>query len=397
MIRPLRNTECEARHEKRMKSFDFLVIGAGISGASAACSLAELGRTLLLEAESVPGYHSTGRSAALYTPNFGSPVVRKLNMAGHDFFATPPEGFSDHPLLTPRQSLTIARPGEEEKLGGVLACSTARHPIVEITAAEARALTPLVRPEMIGAAALEPGVADMDVAAIHQGFLAGFRRKGGVLQVSARVNQLRCERGGWIVEAGGNHFSAGTVINAAGAWGDHIAGLAGVAPVGLVAKRRTMIGIETALPVAHTPLVEFAGEEAYFKPDTGRVLASPGDETPVPAQDIQPEEFDMAVAADWLQRHTVLDVRRIANSWAGLRSFVADHAPVMGEDPDHPGFFWLVGQGGYGIMHSPTLGRATAALIATGDLPPDLQALGLTKADLAPARCRPAEARAISG
>lgn len=376
-----------------MKNYDFAVVGAGISGASAAFYLADLGTVLLLETEAVPGYHSTGRSAALFTPNFGPPVVRKLNVAGHDFFVSPPDGFSDRPLLTPRQSLTIARPGEEEKLAAVLASSTAQHPIFEITPEEACRLTPIVRRDVIAAAALEPGVTDMDVAAIHQGFLGGFRKKGGLLHISAGVSGLHRENEGWRVEAGGETFRASFIINAAGAWGDHVAGLAGIAPIGLVAKRRTMIGIETSLPLAETPLVEFAGEEAYFKPDTGRILASPGDETPVPPQDVQPEEWDIAVAADWLQRHTTLDVRRVANSWAGLRTFVSDHAPVVGEEPGHPGFFWLVGQGGYGIMHSPTLGRATAALIETGDLPPDLLAIGLGVDDLGPARLRRAPAQ----
>lgn len=371
-----------------MTGYDFLVIGAGISGASAACSLARLGRTLLLEAEALPGYHSTGRSAALYTPNFGSPVVRKLNLAGHGFFVAPPEGFAERPLLSARQSLTLVRPGEEKKLDPVLACSTQDHPIHRVSAEEAARLAPILRREVIGAAALEPGVTDMDVAAIHQGFLRGFRQHGGILRCSAGVSALRREGQGWRVEAGGVTYVAGIVVNAAGAWGDVLARLAGIAPMGLVAKRRTMIGIETDLPVRDLPLVEFAGEEGYLKPDTGRILASPGDETPVPPQDIQPEEWDIAVTVDWLQRHTVLDLRRVANSWAGLRTFTADHAPVVGFDPDHPGFFWLVGQGGYGIMHAPTLGRASASLIETGNLPADLIGLGLTVDDLAPARLR---------
>ncbi|OYU47193.1 MAG: FAD-dependent oxidoreductase [Rhizobiales bacterium PAR1] len=378
----------QERETPTMTGYDFLVIGAGISGASAAFSLAKRGKTLLLEAETLPGYHSTGRSAALYTPNFGSPVVRKLNMAGHGFFATPPEGFSERPLLTPRQSLTLARPGEEAKLAAVLACSTAEHPILPISAEEAYRLAPILRREVIGAAALEPGVTDMDVAAIHQGFLRGFRLRGGELRCAAGVSALHREAAGWRVEAGGEIFHAGVVVNAAGAWGDAIAQLAGIAPIGLVAKRRTIIGIETTMQVSDMPLIEFAGEEGYLKPDTGRILASPGDETPVAPQDIQPEEWDIAVTVDWLQRHTVLDIRRVANSWAGLRTFVADHAPVVGFDPEHPGFFWLVGQGGYGIMHSPTLGRATTSLIETGELPADLLALGLTRDDLSPARLR---------
>ena len=371
-----------------MKSFDFLVIGAGISGASAAYELTLLGRTLLVEGEALAGYHATGRSAALYTPNFGSSIVRRLNAAGHGFFLAPPEGFTQTPLLTPRASLTIARPGEEDRLEAVLAHSSVAHPIVRISTGEARRLAPVLRPEVIGTAAFEPGVTDMDVAAIHQGFLNGFRRRGGEMLTHAPVTALVREGAGWRVSAGGADFHAGVIVNAAGAWGDTLAGLAGVQPVGLVAKRRTMIAVDAPdfAGAGEMPLVEFAGEEAYFKPDAGRILASPGDENPVPAQDVQPEEWDIAVTVDWLNTHTTLDIRRVPNAWAGLRTFVADHAPVLGFDREEPGFFWLVGQGGYGIMMAPTLARLAASVIAGTGLPADLAAAGIDLDALSPTR-----------
>lgn len=376
-----------------MTHIDFLVIGAGISGASAAAELAASGSVLLVETEALAGYHSTGRSAALYTPNFGSPLVRRLNAAGHGFFTAPPDGFATTPLLTPRAALTIARPGEEVALEAVLAMSTPTHPIHRIPVAEALRLAPVLRPEVVGVAALEPGVTDMDVAAIHQGFLGLFRRRGGVIRLNAPVTALARDGRGWRATVGGETVLAGVVVNAAGAWGDDLARMAGAPALGLVAKRRTMIAVEAPVfaGASEMPLVEFAGEEAYFKPDAGRILASPGDETPVAPQDVQPEEWDIAVIADWLHRHTTLDVRRVPNAWAGLRSFVADHAPVVGFDPDCPGFFWLIGQGGYGIMLSPTLARITGSLATGGALPADIAAAGISTAELAPERLRPAK------
>lgn len=378
-----------------MTSYDFLVIGAGISGASAASELAASGTTLLLEAETMPGYHSTGRSAALYTPNFGSPVVRSLNAAGHRFFTQPPEGFSEVPLLTPRAALTIARPGEEARLDAVLAHASPTHPIMRISSGEAMRLAPVLRREMIGAAALEPGVMDMDVAAIHQGFLRRLRQRGGHLRCGAPVKAMVRAGRDWRITTGAGDFRAGIIVNAAGAWGDDVAHLAGARPVGIVAKRRTMIACESPAASAsgEMPLVEFAGEEAYFKPDAGRILASPGDETPVPPQDVQPEEWDIAVVVDWLNRHTTLDVRRVSSSWAGLRSFVADHAPVVGFDPAQDGFFWLVGQGGYGIMLAPTLARIAASLVTGAGMPPDLASLAVVAKALGPDRFRKVNTR----
>lgn len=371
-----------------MTECDFLVIGAGVSGASAAAELAAFGTTVLLEAEQVPGYHSTGRSAALYTPNFGSPLVRRLNAAGHDFFSRPPEGFSDTPLLTPRQALTIARPGEESQLEAILAHASQAHPITRIRVEDAIHRAPVLRPDVIGAAILEPGVMDMDVAAIHQGFLRSFRRRGGELRCAAPVKTMKRDNGRWHVIAGSGHFTAGTIINAAGAWGDQIGQLAGARPVGLVAKRRTMIACESrAASAPHDmPLVEVAGDEAYFKPDAGRILASPGDETPVAPQDVQPEEWDIAVIMDWLNRHTILDVKRVSSSWAGLRSFVSDQAPVVGFDPVVENFFWLVGQGGYGIMLAPTLARLTVSLVIERRIPDILDASQISAEALSPSR-----------
>jgi len=369
-----------------MATSDFLVIGAGISGAAAAFELARHGSVLLVEAESLPGHHSTGRSAALYTPNFGPALVRRINAAGRAFFEIPPEGFAEVPLLTPRGGLTLARPGEEAALAEVLAHSTQRDPIVEIPLDEAARLAPIMRPELVGSAAYEPGVADMDVAAIHQGFLRGLKHRGGRLLCTAPVTALSRTAGVWRVTAGGETHEAPIVVDAAGAWGDVVAGLAGARPQRLQPKRRTAIVVDApaGLDVHAMPLVEFAGHGPYLKPDGGRVMASLADETPVEPQDVQPDDMDVAVLADWLEQHTHIAIRKAPRAWAGLRSFVPDEVPVAGFDAEREGFFWLIGQGGFGIMMSPMLGRITAELATSGRLSDDLLALGIRAEDLAP-------------
>jgi D-arginine dehydrogenase len=375
-----------------MATYDFAVIGAGISGASVAYELA--GRTerpariVLIEAEDQPGYHSTGRSAALYTPNFGSAIVRRVNAAGRAFFEAPPEGFADGPLLTPRGALTLFTREDEAAIAALIGHGTERDPIHRISVAEALQLAPLIRPEVVAAAAFEPGVTDMDVAAIHQGFLRGLRQRGGEIRRAAPVSELAREGAGWRIRAGGELLHAGIVINAAGAWGDVLATMAGAAPVGLVPKRRTALVTDgpDGLDLHAMPLVEFSGDAPYLKPDGGRVMASLADETPVPPQDIQPDDMDVAVLVDWLETHTRISVRRAPRTWAGLRSFVADRNPVVGFDSALPGFFWLVGQGGYGIMMAPTLARLAAALAMDAPLPADLVAAGIAAEDLTPRR-----------
>lgn len=369
-----------------MATADFLVIGAGISGAAAAHALAAHGSVVLLEGESLPGHHSTGRSAALYTPNFGPALVRRINAAGRAFFETPPDGFAETPLLTPRGGLTLARPGEEAALADVLAHSTTRDPIYEIPLDEAARLAPIMRPELVGSAAYEPGVADMDVAAIHQGFLRGLKHRGGHLVCSAPVTALVRTTGVWRATTPKETFEAPIVVDAAGAWGDVVAGLAGARPQSLQPKRRTAIVVDgpAGLDVHSMPLVEFAGHGPYLKPDGGRVMASLADETPVEPQDVQPDDMDVAVLADWLEQHTRIQIRKAPRSWAGLRSFVPDQVPIAGFDAVCDGFFWLIGQGGFGIMMSPTLGRITAELVTTGRLSAELTDLGILSEDLAP-------------
>jgi D-arginine dehydrogenase len=368
--------------------FDVVVIGAGISGASSACLLSRDFSVLLIEAEAQPGYHSTGRSAALYTANYGNALVRAINRASEPFFLHPPEGFAAHPLLTPRGAITVAAEGDEDKLQRVLALSTQEHPVLDISAARALELAPVLRAGRVAAAAHEPGVMDMDVAALHQGYLRGLKQSGGTLLCGKPVTRLSRTGGLWHVTAGEVEIAATFLVNAAGAWADQIGGLAGAKPIGLVPKRRTAIMVDAphGMAISGMPCVDFAGSDAYLKPDGGRIMASPGDQTPVEPHDVQPDDFEVAVLVDWLETETTVKVRRLSGSWAGLRSFVADEAPVAGFDADIENFFWLAGQGGYGIMMAPALAEATASLVRTGEMPPELQEAGIDGRALGPQR-----------
>jgi D-arginine dehydrogenase len=368
--------------------FDYLIIGAGISGAAAAYELAQCGSVALIEAETMPGYHSTGRSAALYTPNYGGTIVRRINQASGAFLMEPPDRFCEHPLLTPRGSLTVAAPGEEDGLTAILNLSSFGDEIEMVTAARALELAPLLRPERVAAAAFERGVMDIDVSELHHGYLRGVKRRGGVVICGKRVEKLDRPNAHWQAVAGDTIVSGRIVVNAAGAWAGQIGEMAGAISIGLVPKRRSGIIVDapSAMIIDALPAIDYIGSDVYLKPDAGRIMASPGDQTPTEPQDVQPDEWDMAVLVDWLERETLVSVRRIAHSWAGLRSFVADETPVVGFDTKAPDFFWLAGQGGYGIMMAPTLGRATADLIVSGDLPVDLREKGIDESVLSPAR-----------
>ncbi|HKF71572.1 MAG TPA: FAD-dependent oxidoreductase [Stellaceae bacterium] len=368
---------------------DFLVIGGGMAGASAAYFLAERGRVLLLEREDAPGYHTTGRSAAMYTQNYGTPVVRALAQASGDFLRRPPAGFSESPLMQPRGFLTVAPPGQESRLEQSSADARREIPTMRIVdRKETLALCPLLKPEVVGAALYEPDATDLDVHAIHQGFLRGFRGRGGTVVTGAEVRSLERRNDIWEVETPAGRFSAPVAVNAAGAWADEIARLAGARPIGLVPKRRTAFTVDPPAGVdpAPWPFLDDFRELVYFKPEAGRLLVSPMDETPSPPCDAQPEELDVAEAVARLEDVARIAVKRVVRKWAGLRSFVSDKTPVVGPAPEAPGYIWLAGQGGFGIMTSPAMGRLATAM-ATGDaFPSELSALGVRPEQLLPGR-----------
>ena len=347
--------------------FDAVVIGAGIAGATSAAALAADRRVALVEAEDQAGYHSTGRSAAVWIQNYGPPDVRVLTGLSRAFFAAPPAGFAEVPLMQRRAVLFLAPPDQVTALEAMLAEGIGLRPIDPAAAA---ALVPALRPGYAAAAAIEADAFDMDVAAIHQGFLRQVRAAGGVLALRQRAGRIARARGGWAVTtADGTVFRAPVVVNAAGAWGDEVAGLAGVAPLGLVPCRRTAAIIDPApFDVAGWPLVNDVGHTWYVRPEARtRLMVSPADETPMAPQDIQPDEIDVAIGIDRMQQALAIEVRRVERAWAGLRTFTPDRSLAFGWDRTAAGFFWCVGQGGYGIQTSPAAGRLVADLVAGRD------------------------------
>jgi len=372
---------------------DFLIIGGGIAAASVGHWLAPHGRVILLERESQPGYHSTGRSAALFMESYGTPQVRALTLASRAFFDDPPQGFTEHPLLSPRGALMVAEPGQEaalEEWWEVLRSVTPR--AQRLDAAGACVLVPVLQPERVAGAVYEPDAADMDVHAIHQGYLRGLRRAGGNVVCDAEVTALKREGGLWQVQAGGRLYEAPVVLNAAGAWADVIARLAGVPALGLQPKRRAafIFAPPEGADIHSWPMAIGAGEDWYFKPDAGMLLGSPANADPVDPHDVQPEELDIALAIHRIQEMTTMSIRRPTRTWAGLRSFVPDGDLVGGFDPAAPGFFWVAAQGGYGIQTSAAMGETCAALARGLPIPGRIAAFGLTEAMLSPARLRAA-------
>jgi D-arginine dehydrogenase len=368
---------------------DFLIIGAGIAAASVGYFLAPHGRVTLLERESQPGYHSTGRSAALFLASYGTEQVRALTLASRAFLDHPPGGFADVPILSPRGALMVATPEQSELLEAHRELLRRMSPQSRLLSRdEARALVPVLRPEALLGGAYEPDASDIDVHALHQGYLRGMRRRGGTLVCDAEAMHIEREGAGWRVQAGGREYRSPLLVNAAGAWCDAVARRAGAAPIGLQAKRRSAFTFAPppGLDVTRWPCVVSADESWYLKPDAGVLLGSPANADPVPPQDVQPEELDIATAIDRLQEATTLQIRRPIRSWAGLRSFVADGDLVGGFDAQAAGFFWLAAQGGYGIQTSAAMGEACAALLRGEPLPQHIADFGLTAAMLSPAR-----------
>ncbi|QQX88382.1 FAD-binding oxidoreductase [Cupriavidus necator] len=370
---------------------DYLIIGGGIAGASVAYWLAPHGRVILLEREAQPGYHSTGRSAALFMESYGTTQVRALTMASRAFLQDPPPGFASHPLLTPRGALMIAGPGQRHLLDAHWDVVRAVDPDARLlSAAQACERVPALRAEQLAGGVYEPGAADMDVDAIHQGYLRGMRQAGGKLVCDAEVTAMARVRDHWHVEAGGAVYAAPVVLNAAGAWADVIARLAGVQPLGIEPRRRSafVFAPPVEMDTSGWPMVFGADEDWYIKPDAGMLLGSPANADPVEPQDVQPEEMDIALAIDRIETATSLRIRRPARTWAGLRSFVADGDLVGGFDDAVPGFFWVAGQGGYGIQTSAAMGETCAALARGLPVPAHPASFGLSAEMLGPARLR---------
>jgi len=374
-----------------MQEFDFAIVGAGIAGVSVAYHLAPQKRVIILEREHVAAYHTTGRSAALHSETYGSAEIRAITVASGRFYRQPPQGFADHPLLTPRGALVAGRADQETAIRAAAAEYAKLVPSVRwLDPAEVLQRMPLFKPAAVqGGALFEPEADDMDVAAIHGGFLRGARAAGALLRLDAEVIRLERKNNRWLISMrSGEPIAAANIVNASGAWADVLAGLAGAKPVGLVPKRRTAFTFDSpaGLAIEHLPMAIDFDETFYFKPEVGQFLASPADETPSAPCDVQPEEMDIAIAVDRIETATTLLIRRIKNKWAGLRSFVADKNLVVGYDDAIPGFFWLAGQGGYGIQTGAAAGRLATNLALGQGLPADIAELGVTETALSPRR-----------
>lgn len=367
---------------------DVIILGAGMAGASLAAELSPRCAVILLELEDQPGRHATGRSAAMFYESYGNATVCALTRASRDFLEHPPEGFCDVPLMTPRAAMVVADSEGLARLEARYSGPGAPATMHRMAREDALARVPILRPEWLAGAFIDASGCDMEVAALHQGYLRVARRAGAQVVLGAAEVALDRSGGLWTVRCRAGEFSARILVNATGAWADAVARHAGARPVGLQPMRRTAMTIPA--PAAHDsrhwPMVIDVDETIYFKPDAGQLLLSPANEDPMDPCDVVPEELDIAIAVDRFETLTSEPVKRINHRWAGLRSFVADRSPVAGYDTQAEGFFWLAGQGGYGIQMAPALARAAAAMLMGQPLPEDVAAQGVREADLSPAR-----------
>jgi D-arginine dehydrogenase len=364
-----------------MNSADVLVVGGGIAGLSVAARLAGHVRVTVLEGESAPGYHASGRSVAFAHYGLGNEPVRTLTALSMDELAA--HG-TVHPALHIAQADEIAALDALEAVHRLYGCNYTR-----VGPDEARALMPALRPEACAAALVDHGSLKLDTHAMLQAAMADVRAGGGAVVTGARVSAVARAGDGWRVTTSAGDFTAPILVNAAGAWADVIAQQAGIQPIGIEPRRRTVISF--AAPegedVSHWPFTKTVGEGFYLLPEgRSQILASSMDQTASAPCDAAPEELDIAIAADRVEQATTLPIRRIAHSWAGLRSFAPDELPVVGHAAGAPGFVWCAGQGGAGFQTAPALSRIAAAAVLGLPSPEDCASAGLTAAMFSPAR-----------
>ena len=368
--------------------FDVVVVGGGIAGMSAAWALSQRGhRVAVVEREVSLTAHSTGRSAAQFLASYGGPAHRVLSAVSRPFLESGADGRADGELLEPRNVLWVAPAGFEQELSARIEANETTGTLCErLDASSAIGLCAALDPKWLESAVIEYGGFDIDVAELHQAFLRGARAQGTTVLREHGVRALTRRDGCWQVDVGERILRAAVVVNAAGAWADEVARMAGVRPIGLQPYRRTVFTFASSFDSAGWPLVVGADESFYFKPEgADQILASPADECPVEPCDVKPREIDVATGIEAVNRATVLDVRSIRSTWAGLRTFAPDRVPVVGFDPGAEGFFWCAGQGGTGIQTSPAMAALTADLIsgeASQELPGDIAV------ELSPARFR---------
>lgn len=373
--------------------YDYVIVGAGMAGVSLAYRLPESAQVLVLERESHAAYHSTGRSAAMFVETYGTETIRALTVAGNDFFSHPPAGFSDQPILLPRGVLYV---GTAEQQGLLDSQYQDWHEqgldVSRLSAEEALAMVPCLDPAQLAGALYDGQGQDMDVHALHQGFLKGAQAKGVKLRLDTEVLSAKWDGECWEVQLNAEPTTLRTrvLVNAAGAWADTLAERCGVQALGIQPKRRSAFLFSPPEGVDHRewPAVIDIGEEFYFKPDAGMLLGSPANADDVDAHDVVAEELDVATGIYRIEERTQLRIRRPSHTWAGLRSFAPDGELVIGQDAQCSGFFWLAGQGGYGIQTAAGASLLAASLLQKQDLPESLKALKIDPAVVSPARFR---------
>lgn len=354
-----------------MSSADILIIGGGIAGLSAAAVLAPHAKVIVLEAEEQIGFHSSGRSATMVHYALGDRLVRALTLASRPFFEEPPAGFSDSAVGHRMPVLVHAREDERAGLDALETEISHFAPVERLDARGVHELCPLLKEDAVHGIADRNGIR-LDPHGLMQGNLRQLKANGGELRTSARIASVQRSRGVWTLSSeAGEAFSAPILVNAAGSWADHVAMLSGVRPIGLEPKRRTIITFDAPpeADLAKLPFAKTVGDHLYFAPESGRLFASPMDEVSSDPCDAQPDEYEVALAAYRVEERTMMKVGRIHSRWAGLRSFAPDRHPVVGFAPDAEGFFWLAGQGGFGLQTSPAVAAACASMIANTSWP----------------------------
>ena len=374
------------------KPVDVLVIGGGIAGISAAARIAGHAQTIVLERESALGYHSSGRSATFYHFGIGDDAVRGMTAASSEFFESPPAAYAEGPLWTSKPALFIADEASVPQLEALhIQMDRFTETVSRIGEQDMLKLVPVLRTGEGGtvAALVDVGGRKLDADALLQANARAFRRAGGEIAFDTSVEAIRWSGQAWDVDTNIEHYSAKIIVNAAGAWADEIAILAGVKPLGLQPLRRTIIGFAppAGIDAADWPFLKTVKDDGFYMlPDAGRLLASPMDTTLTAPCDVQPDEYEIALAAWRVEEATTLKVERVSTRWAGLRTFTADKVPTAGFAPDAPSFFWLAGQGGYGLQTAPAMARAAEALMFDHAWPEELTAQRVLPTHIRPER-----------